>query len=59
MPQLVKACPRCGNLMWIKEGGVEQVDDDTVKTVCPHCKQTIRFKLTAVGANALGPKMGH
>ncbi|MDE3017566.1 MAG: hypothetical protein KGO52_13225 [Nitrospirota bacterium] len=59
MAQLVKACPRCGLLMWVQEGQIEYLNENTVRTTCPHCKQLVRVTLVSRGANAAGPKMGH
>lgn len=59
MGQLVKACPRCSKLMWVKEDAVEYLDENTIRTTCPHCHQLVRFTLVSQGANAAGPKMGH
>jgi RNase P subunit RPR2 len=59
MAQLVKACPRCGLLMWVKEEAVTYLDENTVRTTCPHCQQAVRLRLVSQGANAAGPKMGH
>lgn len=55
----VQACPKCFQLMWLKEAQFEYVDDATIRTVCPHCKATVRVKLITEGANSAGPKMGH
>jgi hypothetical protein len=59
MAQLVKACPRCSLLMWVQEGQIEYLDENTVRTTCPHCKRLVRVTLVSRGANAAGPKMGH
>ena len=45
--------------MWLKPAEYEVLDDETVRTKCPHCGAVVRFKLVTTGANALGPKMGH
>jgi hypothetical protein len=45
--------------MWLKEENYEAVDEETVRTKCPHCGSTVRFPLVTAGANAAGPKMGH
>jgi hypothetical protein len=45
--------------MWLKADEFEILDDETVRAKCPHCGSISRFKLVTVGANALGPKMGH
>jgi hypothetical protein len=55
----VKSCPRCFKLMWPKESDLEYLDEDTVRTKCPHCQELVRIKLVSVGSNAAGPKMGH
>jgi len=59
MAQLVKACPRCSLLMWVREEQTEYLNEHTIRTTCPHCKQSVRFTLVSRGANAAGPKMGH
>jgi len=59
MAHVVKACPRCGLLMWVKEEAITYLDENTVRTACPHCRQIVRLKLVSQGANAAGPKMGH
>lgn len=59
MAQIVKACLRCGLLMWVKEEALTYLDENTVRTTCPHCQQIVRLKLVSQGANAAGPKMGH
>jgi hypothetical protein len=45
--------------MWPKEEDIEYPDEDTIRFKCPHCQQTVRFKLVSEGSNATGPKMGH
>jgi hypothetical protein len=45
--------------MWPKEQDVEYPDENTIRFKCPHCQQTVRFKLISEGSNATGPKMGH
>jgi hypothetical protein len=55
----VKSCPRCAQLMWLKEDQIEVLDEYTVRARCPHCRELVRIRLTAQGANATGPKMGH
>lgn len=55
----VKSCPRCFQLMWIKDDQFEVLDENTVRARCPHCQELVRIKLTGLGANAAGPKMGH
>jgi hypothetical protein len=56
---IVKTCPKCQLLMWLKEETIEYPDENTMRAVCPHCKETVRFKLVTQGSNAAGPKMGH
>ncbi len=55
----VRTCPTCGKLIWLKDGDFEMVDENTLRTKCPHCQETVRFKLVTEGSNAAGPKMGH
>jgi hypothetical protein len=55
----VKSCPRCFKLMWLKESDLEHLDENTVRTKCPHCQELVRITLVSVGSNAAGPKMGH
>jgi len=55
----VKPCPRCQKLMWIKDEQITYPDENTLRVTCPHCQQTVSFKLVSQGANAAGPKMGH
>jgi len=45
--------------MWLKPDEYEVMDDVFVRTRCPHCGATVRFRLVSEGANAAGPKMGH
>ena len=45
--------------MWLKANDYEPIDEETVRTKCPHCGSTVRFKLIYEGDNATGPKMGH
>lgn len=59
MSTQVRSCPKCSHLMWLKPDEHEVLDDETVRAKCPHCGSAARFKLVTVGANALGPKMGH
>ncbi|NJL15883.1 MAG: hypothetical protein HC938_00520 [Nitrospira sp.] len=59
MSTQVRSCPKCFQLMWLKADEYEVLDDETVRTTCPHCGTTSRFKLVTAGPNALGPKMGH
>ncbi|WP_447973738.1 hypothetical protein [Nitrospira sp. Kam-Ns4a] len=56
---VVKTCPRCSRLMWVKDEEVEYPDELTMRMKCPHCQQTVRITLVSQGANAAGPKMGH
>lgn len=55
----VRSCPKCFQLMWLKEDNYQVIDAATVRTTCPHCGSTVRFELVTSGANAMGPKMGH
>ena len=55
----VRSCPKCFQLMWLKEDNYQVIDAATVRTTCPHCGLTVRFELVTSGANAMGPKMGH
>jgi len=59
MATQVRTCPKCSLLMWVKEGEIEHEDEDTIRLKCPHCRETVRFKLVSQGSNAAGPKMGH
>jgi hypothetical protein len=45
--------------MWPKEADLEYLDENTVRTKCPHCHELVRIKLVMSGANAAGPQMGH
>jgi transposase-like protein len=45
--------------MWVKEEQVVYPDENTIRYKCPHCQQTVQFKLVTQGSNATGPKMGH
>ena len=56
---VVKACPRCQMLMWLKDEAIEYPDEFTMRATCPHCKQTVTLKLVSRGDNAIGPQMGH
>ena len=56
---LVKTCPRCSLLMWVKDEALEYPDPNSVRVTCPHCHQISTFKLVTQGENAAGPKMGH
>lgn len=55
----VRTCPFCGLLMWVKDKDIEHPDENTIRYKCPHCHQTVQFKLVSQGSNAAGPKMGH
>ena len=55
----VKTCPKCAQLIWLKENEIERLDEDTIRMKCPHCQEPVRFKLVTLGSNAAGPKMGH
>ncbi len=55
----VRACPKCFKLMWVKEEEIEYQDENTIRYKCPHCSETVRFKLVDEGSTAAGPKMGH
>ncbi len=59
MTTQVRSCPRCFQLMWLKEHDYEVLDEETIRAKCPHCRSTVRFKLVSTGENATGPKMGH
>jgi len=59
MATQVRTCPKCSLLMWVKEEEIEQQDENTIRLKCPHCHETVRFKLVSEGSNATGPKMGH
>ncbi len=59
MPMLVKKCPKCGMLFWIKEEDIQYPDENTMKVTCNHCQQTLRIPLITQGPNAGAPKMGH
>lgn len=59
MPTQVRSCPKCFQLMWLRENDYELLDEEAVRAKCPHCGSTVRFKLVSEGANAAGPKMGH
>lgn len=56
---LVRTCPKCGLLMWLKDDDIEHPDRNTMRVKCPHCCETVRFTLVTEGSNAAGPKMGH
>lgn len=59
MPMLVRKCPKCEKLFWIKEQDVHYADRNTLRVTCTHCRQTLRISLVTEGANAGAPKMGH
>ena len=59
MTTQVRTCPKCAQLMWLKEDQYERLDEDTIRGKCPQCGETVRFKLVSQGENAAGPKMGH
>ncbi len=59
MSTQVRSCPKCFQLMWLKEQEYEMLDEGTVRAKCPHCGSLVRFPLVSAGANAAGPKMGH
>ena len=54
-----RTCPKCGQLIWMKDADIELLDENTIRTKCPHCGELVRFKLVTQGSNAAGPKMGH
>lgn len=59
MSTQVRSCPKCFQLMWLKPEEYEFLDEVTIRSTCPHCRSTVRFKLVTQGENAAGPKMGH
>ena len=59
MTTQVRKCPKCAQLMWLKEDQYEQLDAETIRGKCPQCGSMVRFKLVSQGENAAGPKMGH
>ncbi|NKB82052.1 MAG: hypothetical protein GKS05_09230 [Nitrospirales bacterium] len=59
MPMLVRKCPKCEQLFWIKEEDIQYPDSDTMRVTCHHCLQVLRIPLIVKGANAGAPKMGH
>ena len=59
MTTQVRTCPKCSKLMWVKEEDIEHLDEETFRVNCPHCSESVRFKLVTEGSNAAGPKMGH
>ncbi len=56
---VVRTCPRCSRLMWVKDEEVDYPDERTMRMKCPHCQQTVRITPVSQGATAAGPKMGH
>ena len=59
MTTQVRTCPKCAQLMWLKEDQYDRLDEDTIRGKCPQCGSMVRFKLVSQGENAAGPKMGH
>ncbi|MGQ0810197.1 MAG: hypothetical protein ACT4OO_03115 [Nitrospiraceae bacterium] len=59
MATQVRSCPKCFQLMWLKEEQFVQLNENTIRAICPHCHQAVQFKLVSQGDNAAGPKMGH
>lgn len=59
MATKVRTCPKCFQLMWVKDEDIEHPDENTIRLKCPQCQEIVRFKLVSEGANAAGPKMGH
>jgi len=59
MATQVRRCPKCFQLMWLKDDQYDRLDEATIRGRCPHCGSTVRFELISEGANATGPKMGH
>lgn len=59
MATQVRSCPKCFQLMWLRDDQYERLDEVTLRAKCPHCGSTVRLKLVSEGANATGPKMGH
>jgi RNase P subunit RPR2 len=59
MTTQVRTCPKCAQLMWLKEDQYERLDENTIRGKCPQCGSMVRFKLVSQGENAAGPKMGH
>ncbi len=59
MTTQVRTCPKCAQLMWLKDDQYEQLDENTIRGKCPQCGSTVRFTLVSQGDNAAGPKMGH
>lgn len=59
MSTQVRSCPKCFQLMWLKQNEVDIVDVESIRAKCSHCNSVVRFRLVSEGANAAGPKMGH
>ncbi len=59
MPMLVRKCPKCEKLFWVREQDIVYSDKDTLRITCTHCQQVLRILLVTEGANAGMPKMGH
>ena len=59
MPMLVRKCPKCEKLFWIKEQDIDRSDQDILRVTCTHCQQVLRIPLVTEGDNAGAPKMGH
>ncbi|MBM4124476.1 MAG: hypothetical protein FJ246_05935 [Nitrospira sp.] len=59
MATLVRTCPKCRKLMWVKDEQMTSLNDSTIRMTCPHCRQLVRLSLVTQGENAAGPKMGH
>ena len=59
MATQVRTCPKCAQLMWLKEDQYEQLDEETIRGKCPQCGSTVRFKLVTQRDTAAGPKMRH
>jgi hypothetical protein len=55
----VAGCPKCFLLMWLKDDDFEYLDENTLRTTCPHCHQLVCSTLVTQGSYAAGPKMGH
>lgn len=55
----VRRCPRCFQLMWVRDDDLEYLDDETIRLKCPQCHELVRLKLVVEGERAGGPKMGH
>ncbi len=59
MPMLVRQCPKCDKLFWVKEHDITYADTNTLRVTCTHCRQILRIPLVTQGDNAGAPKMGH